>query len=371
MIKQKKWKTKAIIINLILLFFYSIKWNNFLNLISIIGLSSIKEIKLYLDRFIVLKNIDSESSLFSKFKRKIKKLILKKNINKKVRNVKSLYIDVNFNFGNLIVFLNKILYYCEIIGCEYLILNKEKFWFINNTINNIFKNMEIKKGNHKFYKNSSVLYYKPWKIYSSFIYNIKSPIRIHFLRNQIINNLPKVKTNRDELYIHIRSGNVFKSYFHAKYSQPPYCFYSSILKKFKFKSIILTAKDSYNPVVKKLIKKFPTINYVKNDISKDISILINAFNIVCSISSFLIAILQLNYQFEFLWDFNIYKIDQKNLHYHFDFNKFPHNNFTIFRMEPSSLYKNRMYVWKHTRTQIKLMLKDKCVNEFTIIKKEN
>ena len=318
-----------------------------------------------------MKPFDPQVSIFHEFKKKIYKLVMRNNVNRRIRNVKSLYIDVNFRFGNLIVFLNKILFYCEIIGCEYIILNKDKFWFLNDTINIKYKNVTIKKGNHEYFKSSSVLYNKPWKIYSNNFFNIKTPIRVHLLRDQIINNLPKIITKRDELYIHVRSGNVFNNYFHSKYAQPPFCFYFNILKKFKFEKVILIAKDSYNPIIKKLIQKFPKIKFAQNSIKEDISILMNAFNIVCSISSLLITILQLNYQFEFLWDYNIYQIDEKMKHFHFDFNKLPHNNFTIFRMEPSLIYKNKMLNWKHTKAQLKLMLKEKCINEFTIIKKEN
>ena len=85
----------------------------------------------------------------------------------------------------------------------------------------------------------------------------------------------------------------------------------------------------------------------------------------------LISILQLNYNLEYFWDFNMYKISEKINHFHFDFNKLPHNNFTVFRMEPSLSYKNKMFNWKHSKSQLKLMIKDKCINEFSIIKKEN
>ena len=122
------------------------------------------------------------------------------------------------------------------------------------------------------------------------------------------------------MYIHIRSGNIFKSYFHSLYSQPPFCFYEKVLKNFKFKKVVLITKDTFNPIVKKLINKFPSIKYAKKSIKIDIASLINAFNIICSISSFLISILQLNANFEFIWDYNIYKISEKKLHFHFDFN---------------------------------------------------
>ena len=45
-------------------------------------------------------------------------MILKKNVNKNIRNVNSIYVDVDFRFGNLMAFLNKLLYYCEIVKCK-------------------------------------------------------------------------------------------------------------------------------------------------------------------------------------------------------------------------------------------------------------
>ena len=371
MINKNKWKEKILILFIVILIFYSVRINPLKLIISTNIFPSINEVRTYINQYSNMKSLDSQLSLSNKFKRKIHNLILKYNVNKKNRNVKSIYIDVNFKFGNLIIFLNKILFYCEIIGCEYLILNGKKFWFIKNDINIKSKNITIKKGNNKDFKRSVVLYYKPWKIYSNNIFNIKTPIKIHFLRNEIINNLPKIITSREELYIHIRSGDIFKNYFHSNYAQPPLCFYSKLLKTFKFQKVIIIAKDSYNIVAEKLIKKFPQIVFSQNDMKIDISRLLNAFNIVCSISSFVITILQMNYKFEFLWDYNLYKNTEKMNHFHFDFNKFPHNNFTIFRMEPSAIYKKKMYNWKHSKSQQKLMIKDKCINDFTIIKKEN
>ena len=368
--KQKKWKLKLISAFAILIFYY-VKKNLFVYLLSIIDYSSINEFKLYVNQYSHFNSFDPQISLLSQYRRKVFKLLLKKNVNKNATNFNSIFIDVDFRFGNLIAFLNKVLFYCEIIGCKYFILNKDKFWFINDTINIKYKNITIKKGNYSFHNNSMVLYHKPWKIYRSNFYNIKPPIRIHFLRQQIINNLPKVKINREDLVVHIRSGNVFKNYFHNKYAQPPLCFYINILKKFKFNNVSLISKDDYNPIVKKLINKFSHVSFIKSDLQRDVSILLNAFNIVGSISSFLISILQLNYNLEYFWDFNMYKISEKINHFHFDFNKLPHNNFTVFRMEPSLSYKNKMFNWKHSKSQLKLMIKDKCINEFSIIKKEN
>ena len=58
---------------------------------------------------------------------------------------------------------------------------------------------------------------------------------------------------------------------------------------------------------------------------------------------------------------------QKIIHFHYDLYKYPKNQFTIYRMEPSPNYKKYMYKWKLNKKQIKLITKDKCENLFRLI----
>ena len=50
--------------------------------------------------------------------------------------------------------------------------------------------------------------------------------------------------------------------------------------------------------------------------------------------------------------------------YIFEFPK----SFTIYRMEATKNYKTKMYIWKNNKMQRKLMIKEKCVNYFTIVR---
>ena len=54
---------------------------------------------------------------------------------------------------------------------------------------------------------------------------IKSQIRTQYLREEILRNIPQVKTEPDDLYIHIRGGDIFSKLISSRYSQPPLCFY--------------------------------------------------------------------------------------------------------------------------------------------------
>ena len=197
-------------------------------------------------------------------------------------------------------------------------------------------------------------------LFHSFYY-IKPKIKINLIRNEIIRNLKKINVDKDDLFIHIRSGGIF-IYPHSPYAQPPFCFYRKILNNHKFKNVYLIAENKNNPTIEKILNEYTNVIFKENSIKEDISYLINAYNIVASISSFLVTIVQLNYNLKILFDYNIYKLSEKILTYHYDLYQFPHNNFINYRMEPSQNYNKTMFIWKNNKKQRKLMIKEKCNN---------
>ena len=249
-------------------------------------------------------------------------------------------------------------------------LNKDIYWFIthNITLNN--SNITISIDDYKNYNKTNTIIYDSWGIFYS-LFKIKPEIRINYLRDEILLNLPNMVTHEKDLYIHIRSGDIFIPRPHYPYVQPPLCFYNDILSNFKFRNIYIVSQDTSNPLVNKLLKLYPAILYSQKSIKEDISLLINAYNIVNSVSSFVNSIIQLNYQLLYLWEYNIYHMNEKIYIYYHEFNKYPYSNYTIFRMEPSFCYVNKMYQSKNKRSQRALMLKEKCINEFVVFKSKN
>ena len=113
------------------------------------------------------------------------------------------------------------------------------------------------------------------------------------LKEILIDNF-KIKSlnlyNETTLIIYIRSGDLFnKSNVHPKYISAPYYFYKKILEKYKntYKKYILVAEDTINPVIKKLLKEYPNIEYKKNNLEDDIKIILGASHIISSIGTFI------------------------------------------------------------------------------------
>ena len=313
------------------------------------------------------KPVDSTNYIIIREKKNILEMF-SNYFHKKISYIDTLFLNTRCNFGNCLMILNKILFLCEIIQCKNIILNKNIYWFIKNNITIQKINLSISSNINTKFKKKSLLIYSSFEIYF-YMFIFKPEIRIHLLRDEILRNIPKITINHNDLYIHIRSGDIFKKVLtHRNYAQPPLCFYRNILNNFKFRKIYIIALNNNNLLVEKLIKENQNLIYLKKSIKEHISILINAYQIVNSMSSFCNSIIQLNYVLEFLWEYNIYHNKEQIFHYHHDLFKYPNKKFTIFKMEPSSKYMNRMYYWKCKRNQLYLMLKDKCINEFKVYK---
>lgn len=303
--------------------------------------------------------------IFIKEKKKIFEMI-SKAMGRKISSVNTIIFSEKCKFGNCIIYINKLIFYCEILGCNKIILNKDINWFLKNKIYYQKYNMTIEVDNINKYNKSNSLLLTGSSLYYS-IFNIKLEDRIDIIKNEILLNLPKTITNPNDIYIHIRSGDIFINDTVTTYAQPPLCFYQSILKGFIFRNIYIISFNKNNPVINKLIKENDKIIFKQNPIKLDISLLVNAYNLVGSISSFLINIIKLNINIKIFFEYNNYKIIDKIYHLHFDLYKIT-IKCIIFRMEPTQLYNSRMYIWKNNKKQIKLMIKEKCNNTFKIIK---
>ena len=89
----------------------------------------------------------------------------------------------------------------------------------------------------------------------------------------------------------------------------------------------------------------------------------NAYNIVGSISSFITEIIKLNDNLQNFYEYDIYHIREKIFHIHSSLYGFK-KNYVTYLMKPSKNYLKHMFIWKNTRKQRYIMLRDKCSRKF-------
>ena len=121
-------------------------------------------------------------------------------------------------------------------------------------------------------------------------------------------------------------------------------------------------------IIDNLMKKYNNITYNNNTLEIDIAYLSYAYNLVGSMSSFLIATLNLNDNLRFFWEYDRYPLKEAALHLHHSVYNYK-RKYYIMKMKPSEIYEKTMRVWSNSDEQIKLMLEDTCPYGFTRVKR--
>lgn len=310
---------------------------------------------------------DPNSEIYLEEKKILLGYFIKHARGKNFTSLDNIYLYEPANFGNRMQMINNIMYYCEILGCKNIYLNSQYNWFIKNTLTFYKYNISIVENSQINCKELNTFCINLWSGFCLNPLNIRPEIRINLLKNEINNNLPKINIDPEALYMHIRAGDIFSSYINEFFPQPPLCFYKKILHNFKFKNIYIIAKTNNNPVIDKLLNEFPNIIFKRNDVEIDIAYLINAYNLVGSVSTMLHSSIILNANLKLYWEYDIYRYSEKFCHLHYDIYEYP-RKFLIYQMKPSENYKNEMFAWKKTPEQLQLMIEEKCNNDFSIIK---
>jgi len=319
----------------------------------------------------LLKDLPEDPILLNNIKKSLLDAI-SKGLHKNLSKIDTVFLRQNGNFGNSIICLNNIIFYCEILGCKNITLNKRNIggrpWHIKNPIILEDHKLTIQVGDYVDCKKETTLCTEFRDIFFFFPLVVRVQLRVNYIKDEILRNIPKIVTDPNDLYIHLRSGDIFQAYNSNRfYAQPPFCFYDKIIKSYKFNKIYIIASDESNIVINELFNKYPTLIYKRNHLDVDIAYLSYAYNIVSSTSSFICSIIKLNDNLKYLWEYDIYRLSQKIYHLHYHFFNFP-NTFTIYSMKPSDIYRNELYIWKFSEEQKKLMIEDKCPNNFTTLR---
>ena len=176
------WKIKSIIFLIYLLFIHKHKE---------VEKKELSELKYYFS-FLLHKDKPINSSLIMREKNYILKLF-SKYFNKTISE-NTFILNTRCNFGNCLIILNKVLFICEIIGCKNIILNKDIYWFIKRNITITNNNLLISVNQHENYNNNSSIIFNSFAIYY-LIFTFRPEIRIHYLREEILRNIPTIAVN--------------------------------------------------------------------------------------------------------------------------------------------------------------------------------
>jgi hypothetical protein len=316
-----------------------------LKLISLLSLANFSEI--------------DNTTLKSELKQKLLKELQEKKHSKNISGIKSVYVDKSFRFGNSMAILNNLLYYCEILNITQIYLNSQQNWPISQNVTTNFINITLIPKIKVNLKERSVGIFDKNFIYFQRVF--KPEIRIDSLKNEIKRNLPKINLNPNDLFIHIRSGDIFNYKYNkdSNYAQPPLCFYQSIINKFNFTKIFIIAENKKNPIIDILIKQYPKILFTNNELEKDVAILANAYYLVGSISSFFTTLIIINENLKAIWEYAHYMLIEKYLHLHHDIYNY-RIKYSIYKMYPSLKFKSIMFPWRSSKEQINFMINEKC-----------
>jgi hypothetical protein len=127
---------------------------------------------------------------------------ISRSISKNISRVKYICLGQKCNFGNLFIIISKVIFYCQLLGCKKIIIeNNEKTWFIKNKIIDKQHKLIILSDKLNKEKNICTIFDKTSNFfhYSKYIFQKSNGL----LKSEILKNLPKVPTNKDELYIYI------------------------------------------------------------------------------------------------------------------------------------------------------------------------
>ena len=286
-----------------------------------------------------------------------------REVQEQVHNKNLTYIETvsggTGNVGNALIMLNNFINICEKIKCKNIITPHGLQNIIKNPINyndyniTIFPSSFENKMKIDINLSNRGIYYFKYK---------RKPheMRLKILREEILNNIPKYNISPNDLYINIRSGDIFVKALHHDYSQPPLCFYQRIINEKIYKNSYIVSNGHENPVVDKLLKLYPEIKYIHDSVEGDISIIVNAYNLVMPVSTFPWTLIRLNYNLMNLYIYDIFEM------INYDLSSF---NNTIHIMKPSPYYENIMKrKWSKTAKQMELMINENCSNtNFTTI----
>ena len=119
---------------------------------------------------------------------------------RKVTQINFIFLDFSCRFGNQLILLNKAIFYCEILKCKKIILNRNYYWFIKNKIlyRKYKMSIEINKEDKFYYNNIIIDKSKSFFWFFKYFY---PQYRTYILKKEILRNIPNIKINPNDIIL--------------------------------------------------------------------------------------------------------------------------------------------------------------------------
>lgn len=211
---------------------------------------------------------------------------------------------------------------------------------INKNDNKQSKMFIDRQGSNFFYSNRISVFNK-----EAFEIN-QDKVKKILIELFIINSTTLEPLGKNDVVIHIRSGDIFVTP-HPRYVPSPLSYYTEIIDDNKFENIYIIAENKNNPCIDKLLQLYPQIYFKMSSLHDDIKLLLKAQNIICSVGTLVPTMMY-------------FTDNVKNIHFtSWDFTEYlPASlNCNIIKHDCQS-YKSKVSAWKNTKEQIQAMLND-------------
>ena len=289
---------------------------------------------------------------------------MKKHTRGKFTDIKYIYIGAKTSYENSLMILNKALFYCELVNCKKIILDKKYYWFINKNYRFNKKKIEITRN---YLKN---LEYKDTIVDRSLnliIFNryILPENKIYLFKNEILKNFPEVKTSPTELYLYIKSGDIFLKTDQLYHIQPPLCFYKEIIENHTqgITNITIVSELDKNIAINKLQKDYPNVTFNEIPFKVSFAYLTKAYNIAGANCPLLYFIIRLNDNLRNFWEYDTRNdINNEKLSVENALKFVKNRKINYYRMSTTDYYKNTQLFSKDTFYKFYLMFNHKCEN---------
>ena len=150
----------------------NVKYKEIKNLISLFSLNDLSKLT---NNDILYK---MKNELLNELQKNPKKLKVNSSLEDKI-----VYVDKSFHFGNSLILLNNLIYYCEILNIKRIYLNSNYKWPISQNISNGKMNISIITTININLNDDNIIIFDRKLIYFQKVF--KPEIRINILKSEI------------------------------------------------------------------------------------------------------------------------------------------------------------------------------------------